>query len=71
MENIIKLYYGDGWSGRHYIMKINDKYIPLIDASAGGPREENKAREKAANILKAQNIDYPIEKLSFEWDGTM
>lgn len=72
MESIIKLTYGDGFTGRQYNIEINGGWVNLLSNTVGGYRDEQIAKEIARNILIQKfGNDCGIDQMEFEWDGTM
>lgn len=71
----IKLSYGNGFSGTTYYLSIkgNDEKVThyTLLSGNGSEEEEFKAKSKAKDILNSLKIEFDLDKIDFEWDGTM
>lgn len=74
---LVKLSYGDGFTGRYYTLKIDDQFIRLWPPSnhicGGSQEDENTARRIAKRILDKRYDGrlLGIDVMPFEWDGTL
>lgn len=68
--NSIELTYGDGFSGRAYYLNVDSKAYD-IHHSLGSDKDENIAKEKAAEILKSLGIEADLSEKNFKWNGAL
>jgi hypothetical protein len=70
----IELFYGMGWGGTEYYMRVDGVGFELSEGPDGqyGLDTEEEAKLQAVAILYQEfNYSDPIDDLVFQWDGSM
>lgn len=68
MKEEIKFTYGDGFTGRTYLLHVRGKWY-TVGHGLGGPEDEQAAEEKARAIL--DELGLSVEMIVWEWIGTL